>query len=70
MTQYNNLNVKLSNSHLNKLKSAIEDGTEVVLRLSSNMIGDSNDKINFSHELLLPNRQIAKLCKAFSNYLY
>ena len=47
MTQYNNLNVKLSNSQLNKLKSAIEDGTEVVLRLSSNMIGDSNDKINF-----------------------
>ena len=69
MTQYNNLNVKLSNSHLNKLKSAKEDGTEVVLRLSSNMIGDSNDKINFSHELLLTNRQIANLCKAFSNYL-
>ena len=50
MTQYNSLNVKLSNSQLNKLKSAIEDGTEVVLRLSSNMIGDSNDKINFPYE--------------------
>ena len=50
MTQYNNLNVKLSNSQLKKLKSAIEDETEVVLRLSSNMIGDSDDKINFPEE--------------------
>ena len=47
MTQYNSLNVKLSNSQLHKLKSAIEDGTEVVLRLSSNMIGDDDDKTNF-----------------------
>ena len=29
MTQYNMLNVKLSNSQLNKLKSAIQNGTEV-----------------------------------------
>ena len=69
MTQYNSLNVKLSSSELNKLKFAIEDGTEVVLRLSSNMIGDSNDKINFPHELLLTNRQVTNLCKAFANYL-
>ena len=34
MTQYSSLNVKLSNSQLNKLKSTIEDETEVVLRLS------------------------------------
>ena len=53
MTQYNSLDVKLPNSQLNKLKSAIEDGTEVFLRLSSNLIGDSDDKINFPHELLL-----------------
>ena len=32
MTQYNRLNVKLSNSQLNKLKSAIKNETEVVLR--------------------------------------
>ena len=69
MTQYNTLNVKLSNSQLDELKSAIEDGTEVVLRLSSNMIGDSDDKINFPHELLLTNRQVANLRKAFANYL-
>ena len=39
MTQYNSLNVKLSDSQLNKLKS--------VLRLSSNMIGNSNDETSF-----------------------
>ena len=55
MTQYKSLNVKLSNSKLNKLKSAIEDGTEVVLRLSSDMISNSDDKVNFPHELLSTN---------------
>ena len=69
MTQYNSLNVKLSNSQLNKLKSAIKNESEVVLRLSSNMIDNSNDKINFPHELLLTNRQVANLRKAFANYL-
>ena len=53
MTQYNSLNVKLSNSQRNKLKSAIKNETYVVLRLSPNMIGDSNDIANFMHELLL-----------------
>ena len=48
MVQYNSLNVKLSHSQLNKLKSSIKNGTEVVLRLSSNMIGNSNDKANFA----------------------
>ena len=52
MTQYNSLNVKLSNSQLNKLKSAIKNKTEIVFRLSSNMIGDSNDENNFPHKLL------------------
>ena len=39
MTQYNTLNVKLSNSQLNKSKSAIKNGTEATLNLSSNLIG-------------------------------
>ena len=56
MTLYNSLNVKLTNSQLNKLNSAIKNETEVVLRLSSNMIGDSNDETNFPHKLLLTNR--------------
>ena len=66
MTQYNSLNVKLSNSQLNKLKSAKKDETEVVLKLSSNMIGDN--ETNFPHKLLLTNRQISNLCKAFANH--
>ena len=61
MTQYNSLNVKLSNSQLNKLKSAIKNETDVVLRLSSNMIGNSEDETNFPHKLLLTNRQVANL---------
>ena len=63
MTQYNSLNVKLSNSQLNKLKSAIKNETEIVLRLSSNMIGNSDDETNFPHKLLLSNKQVANLCK-------
>ena len=57
MTQYNSLNVKLSNSQLNKFKSVIKNETEVVLRLPSNMIGD--DETIFPHKLLLSNRQVA-----------
>ena len=56
MTQYNSLNVKLSNSQLNKLKSAIKNKTEVVLRLSSNMIVNSDDETSFPYTLLVPNR--------------
>ena len=69
MTQYNSLNVKLSNSQLDKLKSAIKNETEVVLRLSSNMVSNSDDETNFPHKLLLTNRQVANLRKAFANYL-
>ena len=65
MTQYNSLNEKLSNSQLNKLKSAIKNETEVVLRLSSNMIGDN--ETNFPHQLLLTNRQVSNLRKAFAS---
>ena len=54
MTQYNSLNVKLLNSQLNKFKSAKKKENEVVLRLSSNMIGDN--ETNFPDKLLLTNR--------------
>ena len=66
MTQYNSLNVELSNSQLNKLKSAIKNETEVVLRLSTNMVGDNEN--NFPHKLLLTNRQVANIRKAFANH--
>ena len=65
MTQYNSL--KLSNSQHNKLKSSIKNETEVILGLSSNMIDNSDDQTNFSHELLLTNRQVANLRKSFAN---
>ena len=37
------------------------------MRLSSNMIANSDDKINFPHKLLLTNSQAANLCKALTN---
>ena len=38
-----------------------------MLKLLSNMIGNSDDEINFPHKLLLTNRQVANLCKTFAN---
>ena len=49
--QYNSLNVKLSNSQLNKLKSAIKNQTKIVLRLLLNMVGD--DETNFPQIFLI-----------------
>ena len=69
MTQYNTLNVKLSNSQLNKLKSGIKNGTEVTLKISSNVVGDSNDQNNFPHKLLLTNTKVLRLRKTFANGL-
>ena len=69
MTQYNSLNVKLSDSQLNKLKSAIKNESDVVLRISSSMVGNSNDNTNFPHKFLLTDRQVANICKAFPNNL-
>ena len=65
MTQYNSLNVNLSSSQLNKIKSAIKNETEVVLKLSPNMIGDSNDETNFPHKLLLTDRQVSNFLQIF-----
>ena len=69
MTQYNSLNVKLSTSQLYKLKQVIKIKTEVILRLSPNMIGNSDDETNFSHKLKLTNTQVSNLRKAFANNL-
>ena len=55
MTQHNTLNVKLSNSQLNELKSGIKNGTHITVNLSSNAVGESNDESNFPHRLLLTN---------------
>ena len=55
--RYNTLNVKLSNSQLNKSKFGIKSATEVTLKLSS----------IFPHKLLLTKTQVSKLRKAFAN---
>ena len=62
MVQY-----KMSNSQLNKLKSAIKNETEVTLNLSSNLIGSFNDETSFPHKLLLTDKQASKNRKAFAN---
>ena len=53
MTQCKTINANLSNLQLDKLKSGIKNGSEVTLKLSANIIGDSNDENNFPHKLLL-----------------
>ena len=52
MTQHNILNAMFSNSQFNKLKYEIKNGTELLLNLSSTLIGNSNDGANFPHKLL------------------
>ena len=46
----------------------MKNETDVILRLSSNMIGNSDDETNFPHKLLLTNRQVTNLRKAFANH--
>ena len=57
----------MPNSQLNKLKSGIKNDNKVTLKLSSNVVGDSNDVSNFPHKLLLTNTQVSRLRKAFVN---
>ena len=47
MTQYNSLNVKLSNSQLGKSKIAVKNATEVTIRLSWNIIDDNKTNLNY-----------------------
>ena len=69
MPHCNTLNIRLSNSQLNKLKSGIKNGTEVTLNLSLNVIGHSNDGDIFPHKLLLTDTKDWSLRKAFTNGL-
>ena len=61
MTQYNSVNVKLSNLQLNELKN----DTEVTLNILSNVTGECNDATNFPHKLFLTDRQVSRLRKVF-----
>ena len=65
MTQYNSLNLRLSNSQLNKLKPAIKN-IDVILRISSNVVGYSDDETTFPHKIFLTNRQVPNLHKVFA----
>lgn len=67
MAQYNNINTKFSNLQLCKLKSGMQNGTEVTVNLLSNVISDSNDETNFLYKLLLTETQVSRLCKPFMN---
>ena len=69
MTQYNIANIKLSDLQLNELKLGTKNKTEILQRLSLNMIGYEIMKTDVPYKLLLTNRQVANLCKAFTNNL-
>ena len=66
MTQYNTLNVKLANSQLNKLKSEINNGTEVVFKFFITC-DNSNNEANFPHKLQLTETQASRIHKDFGN---
>ena len=63
MVEYSKLNVKLSDTQLKKLKTAVKDKTGTTLRMSLKMF-NGND---LPHELLLTTRQRTKLRNAFNN---
>ena len=63
MVEYSKVNVKLSDTQLKKLKTAVKDKTETTLRMSLKMF-NGND---LPQELLVTTRQKTKLRNAFSN---
>ena len=67
MNQSKNLTVKLS--QFDKLKSTKKkkNATDVILKLKSNMLGNSYDETNFPYKLLLTDRQVSKICQYFAN---
>ena len=60
MVEYNKVNVKLSDSQLNKLKTAVKIQTGATLRMNIKVFSGNN-------ELLLITRQKNNLRKAFEN---
>ena len=63
MVEYNTINAKLSDSQLNKLKSAVKNKEGTTLRMSVRMFNGDN----LPHELLLTTRQTTKLRNAIEN---
>ena len=63
MAQYSKVNVKVTNTQLKQLKTAVKNKTRTALRMNLKML-DGND---LPHELLLTTRQKTKLINAFNN---
>ena len=63
MVEYSKVNVKLSDTQLKKLKTAVKNKTGTTLRMSLKML-DGND---LPHELLLTTKQKTKIRNAFNN---
>ena len=63
MVEYNTVNAKLSNSQLNKLKTAVKNNEGTTLRISTKMFNSGN----LPHELLLTTRQTTKLRNPMEN---
>ena len=63
MVEYNTVNAKISNSKLNKLKSAVQNKQGTTLRMNARMFNENN----LLHELLLTTRQTTKLRNAIEN---
>ena len=63
MVEYSKVNVKLSDTQLKKLKTAVKDKTRTTLRMSLKMF-DGDD---LPHEMLLTIRQKAKLRNSFNS---
>ena len=63
MVEYSKVNVKLSDTQLKKLKTAVKDKIGTTLRMSLKMF-NGND---LPYELLLTTRQKIKLRNAFNN---
>ena len=65
MVEYSTVNAKLSNSQLNKLKSAVKNKQGTTLRMNARMFNENN----LPHELLLTTRQTTKLRNSIENNL-
>ena len=63
MVEYRKLNLKLSDTQLKNLKTAVKNKTGTSLRISLKIL-NRND---LPHELLLTRRQKSKLRNAFNN---
>ena len=66
MTHCNTLNSSLSNSQFNKFKTEMKNAIQVTLKLLSNLVGDSNNETDFSHKLLLTDKQVSRICKVLA----